>query len=190
MSGAAIHTLRDLLIPNGQDTRCFLGSIDKTAGQNGAARTTSFTLPLWKPERLPSSVHLCEYLPTKMLEHLGAILDQSYSDQAARTSFTNHRGRTFTPNNILERLRDDCVDQHFRFNYEDEPKALSRYLSSLVCNLYHAMTGRRLVYRAEQRATLNQAVSDFSYQVDGGLHTLGEDKSPKVFNHFIGQLMG
>jgi hypothetical protein len=88
-----IHTLRNLLISNDQDTRCFLERVDETEGQSTGANTSSFTPQLWKPERLPPSAHLCKDLPSKMLEHLGAILDQSYADRVATTGFMNRWGR-------------------------------------------------------------------------------------------------
>ncbi|KAI0272858.1 hypothetical protein BGY98DRAFT_150141 [Russula aff. rugulosa BPL654] len=98
MSGAPIHTWRDLLLPNEQDTHVIL---EVTEGHN-TAKTSSFSLPAWDPERLPPSAHLFENLPSRMHEHLRVIIDQHFSDQAARTSFTNRRGRSVTPNDVIE----------------------------------------------------------------------------------------
>jgi hypothetical protein len=37
--------------------------------------------------------------------------------------------------------------------------------------------------------SLGQVISNFSYKVDGQLHILGQIKSLKAFDHFIGELM-
>src|SRR6266478_8690069 len=42
MAGTPIHTLRDLLIPNNQKTRCLLCRLDET-GQSGTPKTSSFS---------------------------------------------------------------------------------------------------------------------------------------------------
>jgi hypothetical protein len=76
-----VHTLRDLLISNNQDTRCFVRRVDETEGQS-TTNTSSFSPQLWNPERFSPFAHLCEDLPSKMLDHLGVILDRSYADQA------------------------------------------------------------------------------------------------------------
>jgi hypothetical protein len=183
-----MSTLRDLLIPNHQDTRCFLRRVDETEGPT-TAYTSSFTPQLWKPERLPPSAHLCEDLPSKMLEHLGAILDQSYADQVARTRFTNCRGRNFTPNDCIELLRDHCARQELQFDCEGGSNSFSQHLSDLVYDIYHVLTGQELQYRADQPSPFSQVVSYFSYQVDSGVHILGGVESPKVFNRFIGELI-
>lgn len=72
-----------------------------------------------------------------------------------------------------------------------DQRALSLCLSHLVHNVYHALTGQELVYRTEQRTSqaFGQVVSDFSYRLGDRVHILGEAKSPKAFNHFIGKLV-
>lgn len=82
-------------------------------------------------------------------------------------------------------LREQCARQDFR-----ESKAVSQYLSDLVCHIYHALTGQELEYRAEQHVSFSQVISDFAYRVGDGVHILGGAKFPKAFNHFIGELMG
>jgi hypothetical protein len=186
MSNTAIHTLRNVLIPNGQDTRCFLDEVNETEGQYSPAKTSSFCPLMWDPERLPSSAHLREDLPTKMLEDLAAILGHSYSGQAAMTSFTNRRGRNLTPNDVFMSLQDLCASLAFRFNCEEGAKALSQCLSYLVIDIYYVLTGKKLMY---QTGSSSQVISDFAYVVDDGVHILGEAMSPKVFNHFIGELV-
>ena len=172
MSGAIIKTLRDLFVPNDQDTRCFLERVDETEGQS-TTNTSPFTPVLWKPERLPPCAHLREDLPSKMLEHLGAILDQSYAEQVARMGFTNQWGRNLAPNDVLVLLQEECADQAFRFNYEGGPLALSQYLSDLVKTIYHLLTGQELDYRVEQRTSFGQVVSDFTYRVGDRVYPRG-----------------
>ena len=88
-SNTSIHALKSLLIPNGQDTRCFLRRVNETVGQGNSAKTSAFCPQVWDPERLPLEAHLCGDLQTRMLDDLAAILDHSYSDQAAKTEFIN-----------------------------------------------------------------------------------------------------
>jgi hypothetical protein len=125
-----------------------------------------------------------------MLGHLRVILEQSYPEQLARTGFANTWGRNVTPNDVLETLQEQCARRAFQFNYEGGSKAISQCLADMVYDIYHVLTGQELEYRAEQCTSFSQVASDFSYRVGNGLHILGEDKSPKVFNHFIGELMG
>ncbi len=46
------------------------------------------------------------------------------------------------------------------------------------------------MYQTEQPTSFSQVISDFTYEVDDRVHILGEAKSPNVFDHFIGELMG
>ena len=125
-----------------------------------------------------------------MLGHLRSILDQDYADQVARTGFTNMWGRNVTPNDVLVTLQEQCARLAFQFNYEGGSKAISQYLADLVYDVYHALTGQELEYRAEQCTSFGQVVSDFTYRVGDGVHILGVVKSPKAFNKFIGKLLG
>ena len=97
--------------------------------------------------------------------------------------------RNVMPNDSLVALQEQCIRQYFPFNYEEGSKALSPCLSHLVHNIYHALTGQELVHRTEQRTSFSQVASDFSYRLGDKLHILGEAKSPKAFNHFIGKLV-
>src|SRR5258708_38670346 len=111
---SSINTLKDLLIPNGQDTRCFLNVVEEPS----IARTSTFSLSLWDPQRLPPSAHLCDDLAGKMLEDLAAILDRSYSSQAARANFTNILPPQTTPNHNLPSIQLQLATPPFPFRYE------------------------------------------------------------------------
>ena len=183
---SSIHTLNDLLIPSGQDTRCFFLNVVE---EHSIAATSTFSLSLWDPQRLPPSAHLCDDLAGKMLEDLAAILDRSYSSQAGRANFTNILHRNTTPNDILSSLQLQCAARKFPFHYEGGAKAISDSLSLAVFSIFHALTGKELTYQVELPTSSGQVISDFSYKVDGLLHILGQAKSPKAFDHFIGELM-
>ena len=124
-----------------------------------------------------------------MTENASELLDQPHADQVARTSFTNMLDRNVMPNDSLVALQEQCIRQYFPFNYEEGSKALSLCLSHLVHNIYHALTGQELVHRTERHTSFSQVASDFSYRLGDKLHILGEAKSPKAFNHFIGKLV-
>src|SRR5712692_6184597 len=127
-SNTSIHALKSLLIPNGQDTRCFLRRVNETVGQGNSAKTSAFCPQVWDPERLPLEAHLCGDLQTRMLDDLAAILDHSYSDQAAKTEFINPWGCHFTPNDVFLLLREQCARRALQSNYEGGAKALSECL--------------------------------------------------------------
>jgi hypothetical protein len=99
-------------------------------------------------------------------------------------------GRHFTPNDVFLLLREQCARRAFQSNYEGGAKALSECHSNLVFDIYYALTGRELMYQTEQPASSSQVISDFTYEVDDRVHILGGAKSPRVFDHFIGELMG
>ncbi|KAI0293555.1 hypothetical protein BC826DRAFT_1141634 [Russula brevipes] len=141
MSG--IHTLRSLLIPNGQDTRCFVdvNKADETPRQSGSA-TTSFCPSSWEPKRLPLFAHPHNNLHTKMLEHLATIFDRSYSDQAARASLTDPRGSSVTtPNDmsrceVQERTSSNQVISDFSYRVDGGVKVLGKVKSPLAFDYF------------------------------------------------------
>jgi hypothetical protein len=90
---------------------------------------------------------------------------------------------------MFNALRTRCAREAFWFNYEQGSKALSHNLSQLVSDIFHALTGKEVTYEAELPTSSGQVISDFSYRVDDGVQILGEAKSPKAFNYFIGELM-
>jgi hypothetical protein len=188
MASASIHTLKDLLLPNGQDTRVILSQVtlsQDTEGQE-ATKTSSFSLPAWDPERLPLSAHLSEDLPSRMQEHLGVIIDQHFSDQVARTSFTNRRGRSVKPDDVLEDLRDRSTGLFFNMSYEAAPLAVTEGLSYQVKVIYDALTGKWLDVRYQQSTINSLVITDRVFGFDGGIKILWGEKSPRAFDRFIG----
>jgi hypothetical protein len=186
MSGAPIHTWRDLLLPNEQNTHVIL---EVTEGHN-TAKTSSFSLPAWDPERLPPSAHLFKNLPSRMHEHLRVIIDQHFSDQAARTSFTNRRGRSVTPNNVIEDLRDRCdFGGTFNLSYEGRTGAIAESLACLVKVVHAALTGNFLDVQPQERSSNGAVITDHVFQFDDGIKILRADKSSRAFDRFIGELM-
>jgi hypothetical protein len=183
---APIHAWKDLLLPNEQDTRVILPRV--TEGQN-TTMTSSFSLPAWDPKRLPPSAHLFEDLPCRIQEHLGVIIDQHFSDQASRTSFTNRRGRSVTPDKVVEDLRDRCAISTFNLSYEAGTRAITEHLSYLVIVLYEVLTGNWLDIQSQQRTIDSSVITDRVFRFDDGIKILWGDKSSRAFDRFIGELM-
>ena len=186
MPDAPFHTWKDLLLPNEQDTRIVLRGI--TEGQE-TAKTSSLSLPAWDPERFPPSAHLFEDLPSRMQEHLGVIIDQHFSDQAARTNFTNRRGRSFTPDDVLEGLRDHCTAWTFNLSHESATQFIAEPLSYQVKVVYEALTGNWLDVRGQEYTTDGSVITDRVFRLDGGIKILWGEKSSRAFDRFIGKLM-
>ncbi|KAI0272872.1 hypothetical protein BGY98DRAFT_1099750 [Russula aff. rugulosa BPL654] len=187
MPGAPIHTWRDLLLPNEQDTHHVILS-QVTEGQRTAI-TSSFSLLAWDPERLPSAAHLFEDLPSRMHEHLRVIIDQHFSDQAARTSFKNRQGRSITPDHVIESLRDNCADYTFYLSYETGTRTITEYLSCSVKVVYAALTGNFLDVQGQEPSSNGAVITDRVFQFDDGIKILWAEKSSRAFDRFIGELM-
>jgi hypothetical protein len=124
-----------------------------------------------------------------MHEHLGAIIDQHFSDQAARTSFTNRRGRSVTPNDVVEDLRDRCTSFTFNLSHETETRAITEYLSYQVGVVYKALTGKWLDVRGQVRTSNSSVITDHVFRLDDEIKILWGDKSSRAFDRFIGELM-
>lgn len=187
MPGAPIHTWRDLLLPNEQDTHVSLYEV--TEGQN-TAKTSSFSLPTWDAERLPPSARLFEDLPSKMHEHLAVIIDQHFSDQAARTSSTNRIGYSVTPNSVIEDFRGHLSNCAFSLSHEARTGSITGYLAYLVNIVYAALTGNFLNRQRRQERTSDGAViTDHIFQFNDGIKILWADKSSRAFDSFIGEMM-
>jgi hypothetical protein len=186
MPGTPIHTLKDLLLPNEQDTRVILRAV--TEGQE-TPKTHSLSLSTWDPERLPPSAHLFEDLPSRMQEHLGVLIDQCFSDQAARTSFTNCSGRTFTPDDVLGDLREHCMAWTFDLSNEGATQLIVGPLSYQVIVIYEALTGDWLNVRIGEYTSDRSVITDRVFRLDDGTKILWREKSSRAFDRFIGELM-
>jgi hypothetical protein len=184
MASAPIYTWKDLLLPNEQDTRVLLYGV--TEGQI-TAMTSSFSLTAWDPERLPRSAHLFEDLPSRMQEHLRVIIDQHFSDQAARTGFTDRGGFSVTPNCVVRLLRRQCAI--WTWSYEAAPRAITIYLSHSVKVIYEALTGKWLDVQLQEHTSNSSVITDHIFRFDDGIKILWGDKSPRTFDRFIGELM-
>jgi hypothetical protein len=178
--------LKDLLLPNEQDTRVILSQV--TEGET-TTKTSSFSLPAWDPERLPPSARLVEDLPSKIQEHLGVIVDQHFSDQVARTTFTNRRGRSVKPDDVVEDLRDRCTNWTFNLSYEAATRATTEYISYQVRVIYEALTGNWLDVQSQQYTVDSSVITDRVFRFDDGIKILWGDKSSRSFDRFIGELM-
>lgn len=187
MPGTPVLTLKDLLLPNEEhDTHIILQRV--TEGQIPAV-TSSFSLLAWDPERLPRSAQLFKDLPSKIHEHLGLIIDQHFSDQAARSSFTNHIGYSVTPNRIVQELRSHCTHFTFNFSHEVNPRVISQFISYQVAVVYEALTGNKLDVQVQERSRYSSVITDHVFRLGDGIKILSAEKSSRAFDRFIGELM-
>ena len=164
MAGAPIHTWKDLLLPNEQDTRVILSRV--TEEQTVTPMTSSLSLPAWDPERLPPSAHLFEDLPSRMQEHLRVIVDQHFSDQAAGTSFTNHGGYINTPDHVVQLLQDQS--RISTLSYEAVPLAITTFRSYGVKVIYEVLTGKWLDVQPQRRTSNSSVITDHIFRFDDG----------------------
>jgi len=190
MSDVTINTWRDLLFPNDQDARVSLLRIDRTRGQDSTAKTSSLSNPGIVPNQLPSNAYVVPNLPERMSEHLEILLDRHYSVQAATTSFTEGYSESLTPKGVFQSLQRNARNVNFRLNYEPGSSSIGPYLFSLVQIIYQALTeSPRLSFDTEVHGPGDHVIGDFTYLIDNRITILVENKSPKVFDRFIGQFM-
>jgi len=184
--GTPIHTWRDLLLPDGQDTRVFLPHVDDK-GAEYPARTSTFALQEWIPNRLPTSAHLVKDLPSGMQSHLRDVLAQHYANQVVGTGFMDDVGFSVTPHGALTQLRAKAHRIDFWLNYKSG--VIAESLSDLVANIHYALTGNWLQFQDQVHAKHKAVITDHVYQLDDRVKILWENKSPKVFDAFIERLV-
>ncbi|KAI0252588.1 hypothetical protein BJV78DRAFT_1199730 [Lactifluus subvellereus] len=125
-----------------------------------------------------------------MHEDLNRILEEHYAIQAGGTSVMNPVSRhRRTPDDVLGTLREDCGSLNFRINYESDARAIARHVSHLVSHIHYALTAKIPEFSNQQHTDRDVVVTDHVYKIDGAIKILWEDKSPEVFDAFVGQLM-
>jgi len=179
------RTWKDLILPNGRDTRIFLFEVDEREDPK-SAKTSSFTPPEWQPDRLPSHIYVVNDLPSKMEDHLRHLLDEHYAKPAARTRFTKY-GTRITPNDVWNNLRMSYLHSPFPLNYEQAK--YTSIVAHAVHDIYWALTAKRLSTTEQQRATRGTVIADSVFELNHEIKILWEDKAPKVFDKIIGDLI-
>ncbi|KAI9510072.1 hypothetical protein F5148DRAFT_1374703 [Russula earlei] len=182
-----INTWRDLLLPDHQDVHVRLRQIHETP-VTSVVQMSSFNPLLGNQMRLPASVHLVENLPAMMWEHLGDIINQSYSETAAGTVFLDDED-PITPQSALQQLRRGCRRTSFFANREASSGAIALNLSYLVEDIYRALTNDMLQFLSQEPSLNRMVITDHSYRLNGEVKILWQDKSPHVFNRFMEELM-
>jgi hypothetical protein len=76
----------------------------------------------------------------------------------------------------------------FPHNYESDAKAIASHVSQLDRNLHYALTEKIPEFRNQEYMDHTVVVTNHVYKLDDTIKTLWEDKSPKVFDAFVGQL--
>jgi hypothetical protein len=187
MTCAPVRTWKDLLLIE-QDTSVIYPRV--TEGQ-GASNTSSFSLPAWNPERLPSAAHLFQDFPSRMREHLVTILDQHYPTEAAGTTFAFSSDHTITADFVLGDLGCRCIGWTFNLSHEESTRSVAGALIHQVIVIYGALTGNYLDVRDQDRTSDGSVITDhgFRFELDGGIKILWEDKSSRDFDRLIGELM-
>jgi hypothetical protein len=192
MPGAPIHTWRDLLLPNRQDTHIIHPRVIEGRRQDfEASKTSSFSLLAWDPGRLPSAAHLFEDLPSRMREHLGAIIDQHYPTEAARTIFrvTNECGYSVTPDWILRGMKGRCTSRTLNLSREAATTSITGSFTYEVGVMYEALAGNFLDVQRQEHTSNSSVITDHGFRIDDGIKVLWADKSSRAFDRFIGELM-
>ena len=95
----------------------------------------------------------------------------------------------WTPDYVLGTLREDCAALDFRINYERDVETIAEYVSRLVESIHYALTEKMPGFTNQQPAHRSVVITDHVYKFDGAIKILWEDKPPKVFDTFVGQLM-
>ena len=125
---------KDLILPNGRDTRIFLSQIDETGNSNSVS-TSSFTpTESWHPDKLPSHIYIVDDLPSEMEGHLRHLLDEHYAKRAARIHFTNDNGICVIPNRVWDQFRN-----YSPFPLYYEQAAYAHFVSKAVHEIYPAV---------------------------------------------------
>jgi hypothetical protein len=184
MSGVPIHTWRELLLPNGQDTTIYLSKIDTTG--ECSTNPSAFIPHEWGPNRHPSGIRLVNGLPSMMHGHLDQILDNHFSSEAAGTQFTAFDA-TFTPRSELAQLRIRCK-RKLEFNYENGVGVIAERVSDMVRQVYYALTGTSLEFDGQEPTKYGEVITGHVYRDHDEIKILWEDKAPAVFNKFIERL--
>ncbi|KAI0249879.1 hypothetical protein BJV78DRAFT_633542 [Lactifluus subvellereus] len=94
-----------------------------------------------------------------------------------------------TPDLVLGILRADCAHRNFRVNYEGDAGVIAGYVFHLVEDVHYALTGKISEFTHQEHTDRSVVVTDHVCKLDGGIKILWEDKSPRVFDAFVGELM-
>ncbi|KAI9453431.1 hypothetical protein F5148DRAFT_1151967 [Russula earlei] len=183
-----INTWRDLLFPGRQDARVRLRQF-RDSPVPTVVHTSTFNTGVVNQMRLPASVRLVEGLLDRMQVHLGDIINESYSGTAAGTSFIDDDIGRITPQSVLQQLQLSCLITEFVTNNEASSGVIARNLSLLVAHIYRALTNNVLVFRSQEPSQHRVVITDHSYRLNGELKILWEDKSSRVFESFMRELM-
>jgi hypothetical protein len=185
----SILNWKELLCPNGQNTRISLWLRDNT--DNVAPSPSLFTPAEWDATRFPCRVHLVEDLPNRMQVDLNSILDDHYAVQASGTSVRDPfvADCFWTPISSLLSLRRACMMHNFRINCQTDAKVITQHVSYLVQNVYFALTDNLPDFTSEEIADRSVVVTDHVYKLNDEIKILWVDQSPIVFDALVGQLV-
>jgi len=125
-----------------------------------------------------------------MSEHLAILLDRHYSCKRQRQVSQRGYSESLTPKGVFPSLQRNARNVNFRLNYEPGSSSIGPYLFSLVQIIYQALTeSPRLSFDTEVHGPGDHVIGDFTYLIDNRITILVENKSPKVFDRFIGHFM-
>jgi hypothetical protein len=123
-----------------------------------------------------------------MQDHLGQILDDHYAGQAAERHFTRY-GITYTPDGCFDLFKDRMQMFIFDRNTEAQAISLTTHIHAFVEELLYALTSANVWLENQIRTILHNVRTDHTFILDGRIAILWENKSPKVFDAFIEELM-
>jgi hypothetical protein len=184
-------TWNSLLFPSAQNSHIVAPvMVNETREEvDRFVHTSSFSPRECTSQRLLSCLHLTKELPYKMHQDLRHIINEHrHCRIRAEGTHTTIRGRTTTPSETFSYLQID-LGYRFNLNYEDNIGSMAHYLSIMVKDIFHALTGKDVVCHLEPHADRNVVVTDLTYKVDDMIKILWDNESFKVFNQLVGKLM-
>jgi hypothetical protein len=186
-------TWNDLLFPDVQSTShiplLYLSKRELAhSSESCSAQTSSFSPLEWDPDRLPSCVHLARNLPLDMYQDLRRIVTKHYPNQAAGSQCREF-GDDLTADICFKYFRRDCRGNSLDINHKAAVADFSTSLHRLVRTIFGALTGDMMVFLHKVAMDRRAVITDHAYILGGRIAVICEDKSPTVFDHFLGQLM-
>jgi hypothetical protein len=181
-------TWNDLLFPSGQDASIKMSRFNDIAGPVPAKNSTLCFLE-WNPNRLPSRVHLAQGLTSKMHRDLRRIIDENCPASANSGQFTDdYHTNGVTPDHLWSSLQWTCTGIVVGVNNERSVEAIAMDVPPMAHKIYRALTGETLLTDLEVETDDGLLIDQASIMEDE-VKILWENKSPKVFDNFIRDLM-
>lgn len=152
-----------------------------------ATSTHGFHPAHYQPQRLPFNVTLLPHLPIMIRSHLEVILEEEYL-QSVNVSASLDVEADY---NALQRFcRRHEINVSVR-HHDKEPSVgdLAARFADPVRSIFENLTGKPAITKAQVRTVDNAVKVDRTYETDGKVAILWEDKAIPVFEHHLNDLI-